>query len=190
MENLLIERCVSLCRQGDHQAFAVIVKAFQQKVFGLCWQFLRDPQQARDAAADIFCKTFAHLDKYESGRSFPAWLLAIASNHLLQLRRSQKRRGLEQEIREEELADPAPGPEAESLAMADRAAVEAALASLPERYRLVLHLRFYEDLSYEEIAVALTVPPGTVGSLILRAKAQIRRELIRSGGFDEQSEHA
>lgn len=176
-----INNWVDRCRQGDREAYALLVGAFQQKVFGLCWQYLRDSQSARDAAADVFCKAFTALKRYEPGRSFGAWLLGIAGKHLLQMKRSERRRGFSVDLSESDLIDPGASPEEMLLSRYDRQSVETALAGLPEAYRLVLHLRYYEDLSYEEIAAAVDKPKSTVGSLISRAKGLMRRELAARG---------
>lgn len=177
----MVENWVAQCRTGDRDAFASLVGAFQQKVFGLCWQFLRDRQAAMDAAADIFCKVYAAFDQYDSDRSFAAWILAIATNHLLQIKRTERRQGVRLEWSGNDVADERATPEEELLNFDDREKVEAALARIPDRYRLVLYLRYYEDLSYEEISGVLDTSVSTVGSLVLRAKGIMRKELALLG---------
>jgi len=184
MNQSMVEHWISTCRQGDSQAFASLVGAFQQKVFGLCWQYLREYQAARDATADVFCKAYAALDRFDPSRPFGAWLLGIASHHLLQIKRTERRRGVCIDGTQADWVDEGPSPEEELLHNTERQEVESALTRIPDRYRLVLHLRFYEDLSYEEMARALNVSPGTIGSLVLRAKGLMRKELAhmrRSG---------
>lgn len=177
----MVNDWIEKCRNGDRQAFASVVKAFQQKIFGLCWQYLREDQSARDAAADIFCQAYAHFEQFDSRRSFAPWLLTIATNHLLQIKRREKRRGPQGEWPQTDPSLDGMSPEDELLKVTDSEQLEAALGRIPDRYRLVLHLRYYEDLSYEEIAEMMGAPVNTVGSLVLRAKGLMRKELAHLG---------
>jgi len=172
-----VNHCVAACQQGDREAFSLLVLAFQQKIYGLCWQYLRDQPAAMDAAADVFCKAYAAMDRFDPSRPFASWILTIATRHLLQIRRTGRRRGIPADWPEQEPTADQEDPEEEMLRLSDQQQVQAALKTIPDRYRMILHLRYFEDLSYEEIARILQAPVNTVGSLVSRARKSMRKAL-------------
>ncbi|BDG07631.1 RNA polymerase subunit sigma-24 [Anaeromyxobacter paludicola] len=172
-------------RQGDQRAFARLVDLHQRAVYGLCLRVLRQPEEARDAAQESFVRAWASLPGYDPAQPFAPWLLRIARNHCIDLvrRRLPASRTVELDApprdgaERPELADPA-APADVTLATAEGArAVGAAVATLPENYRQVIHLFHVEHLSYKEIAVTMEVPIGTVMTWLHRARARLREAL-------------
>ncbi|MDQ3661782.1 MAG: sigma-70 family RNA polymerase sigma factor [Actinomycetota bacterium] len=135
--------------------------------------------EAQDAAQEAFVKAYYALGSFRSGATFRAWLMAIVRNEALNRARSAARRTtLVMRVAEDRsLGDAAPSPEATVLATERGAALGVALGSLAPRDRAVIALRYFEDLSEKEMAVALGCPVGTVKSRLSRALSKLRGAL-------------
>lgn len=126
-------------------------------------------------------RAYRALDSYDTGQSFAAWVLGIASNHCIdQLRRRATETRLFDNLDAEmtELESMAPAA-LDVLADAERSvAIQTAIATLPDKYRLPIVLAYYNESSYDEIAVSLGITRNHVGVLLLRAKQLLRRALL------------
>jgi RNA polymerase sigma-70 factor, ECF subfamily len=163
-------------RAGDSEAWGEIYREYAPAIFRFCRRALPTREDAEDAATEIFMKVQKQLAKYDSSRPFTAWLFKVASNHCWDLlRRRRTRQDLEiGEIETLPLAHPDPG-QLERLQMDhDSKQLQAGLAKLPDRARMVLVLRYYSEMSYDEIAETLGVRRAFVGVLLLRARRQLR----------------
>lgn len=174
-----MEALLRRARAGDREAFADISGSYSRRVFGLCRHLLGSTEAAEDATSEVFLRAQRAMGTYDSSLPFPRWLLSIAGHYCLdQLRR----RGVERRVFqtgevEEPEATAGLSPLGELLAGEQRAAVREALAALPERYRAPLVLRYYGDLSYQQIAAALDLTRAHVATLLFRAKQELRRTL-------------
>lgn len=156
-----------------------------RRVFGLCLRLLAAPAQAEDAAQEAFLRAYRAMDSYDGSQPFAAWVLGIASHHCIDLIR---RRAREPDL----FADPdaelagleAAGQGAlDALVDAQRGdEIRAAIARLPDKYRLPIVLAYYGEWSYEQIAAELGITRNHVGVLLLRARQALRRLLDRSTG--------
>jgi RNA polymerase sigma-70 factor (ECF subfamily) len=172
---------VESARRGDRGAFETLVKRYEAKVYHLAYGFVQDPATADDLAQDVFVKVYFHLSKFKFESEFGTWLYRVAVNHIKDhLRKVGRRREVSlEDVAEAHLTaeDPAPGREAERLAEERRTAVHRALQTLPPKYNVILTLRDVRGLSYEEIAEALKISPGTVDSRLHRARRQLRKKM-------------
>jgi RNA polymerase sigma-70 factor (ECF subfamily) len=174
----LIARCLT----DDPAALTLLVERYQRDVFGVCLRLARDPDAALELANTVFFKAYQNLGGFEADRPLRPWLLRIATNESLNHLRAQ-RRDREHTIQGDEgesLAELLPGrddPAATVLAAERRAQVRAAVAELPDQYRLLITLRFFNDLSYAEIAEQTGLPINTVGVQLMRARKLLRRTL-------------
>jgi RNA polymerase sigma-70 factor (ECF subfamily) len=179
---------VAACRRGEAGSIEQLVARFQHDVFAVALRLVHDRETALELANAVFFKVHLNLDAYDPTRPLRPWLLRIATNEALNWLRSRRREReqvLGGEASDVALAQlPAAGagddPEAAVLAAERRDQVRAALARLPEHYRLVLTLRFFHDLSYQEIAEQTGQDANTVGVQLLRARQLLKRELLRS----------
>lgn len=135
----------------------------------------RNPAAAEDLVQDTYVKAFRNRRRFQPGTNLRAWLFAILHNTFLNDVRRQK--GSPVEVDDETVARaadrrpaPEPTPEEALIARASAAEVDAALASLPEAFRMAVWLRDAQELSYAEIAEVLQVPVGTVMSRISRGR--------------------
>ena len=174
--------------QGDEAAFAKIVRRYEKGLYNLALRMVRDQEQARDLTQEIFVRVHRSLARYDPVYPFPSWIYRVGSNLCIDWirRRKVETVSIDAPISGEGDASPTrefaadqfdPG---EVLEQRERSRILAdVLARLPESHRLVLVLRHQRELSYEEIAIALDVPLGTVKARIHRAREAFRQMLLR-----------
>jgi RNA polymerase sigma-70 factor, ECF subfamily len=165
---------------GDRESLGELYRRFHPRVLGLCRYLLGSPAEAEDAAADVFARLPNAMKTYDSSLPFPRWLLSVAGHHCVdQLRRRRVEQRLFELAESEPLAATASEPSTlESLISAEsQERVRQEIARLPDRYRAPLTLRYYSELSYDEIGAALRIPRSNVATLIFRAKKQLRSAL-------------
>src|ERR1044071_4457884 len=144
-------RWIDAAIQGDHRRSAPSFEAYKPRAYTLAYRMLRNASEAEDAAQEIFLRVYTKLTTYDRGRKFSTWLLSVASNYCIDVLR--RRRATVVDIDEVAFALPsdAPGPERSALNREQREAVARAINQLPDTYRLITVLRYYHDLSYDEI---------------------------------------
>jgi RNA polymerase sigma-70 factor (ECF subfamily) len=161
-------------------AFAESYAAHYRQVRGLCRQLLGSADRAEDAAQEAFARAYRAYASYDPAQPFVAWVMSIARNYCLDLlRRGSKERALFGSEAEEAAAAEAPGVDGLGAALtAERAsAVNAAVAKLPEKYRVPLALAYFADADYDDIATTLGITRNHVGVLLCRAKQLLRQAL-------------
>jgi RNA polymerase sigma-70 factor (ECF subfamily) len=171
--------------QGDDLAFAKLLRRYERGLYNVAVRMVRDPESARDLTQEIMVRVHSSLGRYDPVYPFSAWIYRVASNLCIDFLRKRKLETIsldaphiiEGEEVARELPDPSANP-AHQLEERERARIlEETLAKLPHAHRLVLVLRHQRDLSYEEIALALDAPLGTVKARIHRAREEFRRLL-------------
>jgi RNA polymerase sigma-70 factor, ECF subfamily len=182
MEEWDLESVLERARSHDAEALAEIYRRYARRVFGLCRYLLDSPENAEDATSEVFLKLQALIEKYDGSIAFPAWLLRVAGNQCIDaLRRGKRRQQVIVEVEDSaavtEAAGPEPSPLGAVISTETRAQVRDAIAQLPKNYRVPLVLRYYSELSYEEIAQQLGLEKKHVAALIFRAKQELRRKL-------------
>lgn len=176
-EQTIVERA----RQGRRDAFEELVRMYNQKVFHLAYGFVRDRAAADDLAQEVFIKAYQSLPKFRAEAEFGTWIYRIAVNHIKDHLRKTARR---KEISLDEVGE---GPIAVADSVADgelrreeeerRREVFRILETLPPKYRLILTLRDVQGMSYEDVASALGIAPGTVDSRLHRARKMLRKKM-------------
>ena len=187
---------VTRAQRGDRLAFDELMRRHQQGVFALSYRMLGQYDDAVDLAQEAFLRAYRSLGRFRSEASFKTWLYQIALNLGRNRRRWYARHKVSQTVSlnaptgaEEDgpaLAEiiPGTGPDPrEASARGDRrAALQQALAGLPDPLRAIVVLRDIEGLSYEEVAAACGQTIGTVKSRLHRARGQLR-ERLRGGHY-------
>lgn len=174
---------VDRARDGDQDAYRLLVERYQRQVIGLAWGLLGNRADAEDAAQDIFLRAFRGLGSFGGRSTFRTWLFRIALNAARTFRRSR-------EGRPEDLAggsadlDVTPGAGSLETEVIARDSVRRALAALPPDMREAIVLRDVNGLDYREIAEALAIPMGTVESRIFRGRARLREVLAGERTFE------
>ena len=174
--------------QGDQQAFARIVERYNGAVFNLCYRMLGNPQDAEDAAQESFIRAYTRLQSYDADRRLSTWLLSIASNHCIDRLRRRKFAWMDLDDVAFWLPSDSPGPERSALEQEQADQVQQALNRLPEQYRLVLVLRYWQDMSYEEIESITGLSESALKTRLHRARKQLGTLLEQNGATQWDAE--
>ncbi len=169
---------VEALRSGDPQAPRLLIERFQGVVFGLCYRMMGHRQDAEDVAQEAFVRALRSIAGFDVTRPLRPWLLEIAANRCRTalVRRARRPPVVSQPI--EDRADPRP-----ALSDPDDLAgeLDRGLQALRPEYRMVFILFHEQNLSYDEIAEAVSRPIGTVKTWLHRARAQLAEDLSRRG---------
>ena len=164
-------------QMGDEQAFASLVDAYKGPVYNLAYRMLGGAGAAEDATQDTFLKAYKRLSTYDPSRKFSSWILSIASHHCID--RLRRKRGKELSMDELEgsrwIPDERPRPEERTLLQEQRLIVRDLMSELPSQYRLVISLRYWHDMSYEEIAQVTESTQSAVKSRLHRARQMMAK---------------
>jgi RNA polymerase sigma-70 factor (ECF subfamily) len=171
---------VARLRRGDRRAFEELVIAYQHRVFGVAARMLGNRAEAEEIAQETFLRAHRALPEFRGEARLGTWLYAIASRLCLNRLASPDRRLTGAD---DQALAAAPSGEPDAAAALERSELDAALrdaiAALPDERRIVVILRDIEGLSYEEIAEALALEPGTVRSRLHRARMDLKAKLER-----------
>jgi RNA polymerase sigma-70 factor (ECF subfamily) len=157
---------------GDRKAFGQLLRRHQKRLFRFVYGLLGDFDQAEDMVQEAFVKAYGAMGSFEAGRDFYPWLSTIARNLALNLMARERRKESLDQIHERGFDPPSGdlGPLEQLTTNESQQRFYAALKALPEQYRTVFVLRHFEEMSYEDIAAQLKIPPGTVDSRLYRAR--------------------
>jgi RNA polymerase sigma-70 factor (ECF subfamily) len=170
---------------GDERAYSELLARYRARVFGLALRMVQNADDASDIAQDAFVRAFQSLPSFDRSKSFGAWIARITANLCIDHYR-RKRLALvsldatvDSERGERQREFPDKNPIADEILSFDESKqrMDAILESLPPRYRMVVLLRYKEDLAYEEIAETLGIPLGTVKARLHRAHQLLKRKL-------------
>ncbi|MHB0856146.1 MAG: sigma-70 family RNA polymerase sigma factor [Anaerolineae bacterium] len=163
---------VQQAQKGDQHAFARLVDAYQTPIYNLAYRMLGNPTEAEDAAQETFLRAYTRLETYDPSRKFSSWILSIASHHCVD--RLRRRRGawvsMEEVMASRWLPDDHPKPEEQLVQRDQRSLIRGMLEQLPPQYRIVIVLRYWYDLSYEEIAEMTESTVSAIKSRLHRAR--------------------
>ena len=165
---------VARCLRGDSQAFERLVVRHQRVLFTVAFRLLGDYEDARDAVQNAFIRAYTKLDSYDPTRRFFSWIYRIAVNECLNIRRARRPHDtLDAPLEAAAVTDPV-----EARESSER--VKAALLTLTPEQREVVVLRYFADLSYEEMSEAIGVPEKTVKSRLFTARQKLGTRLSMS----------
>lgn len=167
---------VEACRQGDRDAFRALYEVYKDDVYSIAWNFTGSEETARDVAQDVFLKLFSAIAGFRGESSFRTWLFRLVANACRDAQRRGRRLVPMEEVVRETAEDPG-SPEKEALERELSLRVRSAVLSLAPRVRLAILLRYFEDLSYSEIAAVLGCSPGTVASQLNRGHRILAQRL-------------
>jgi RNA polymerase sigma-70 factor (ECF subfamily) len=170
---------IALAKAGNAEAWGELYREYAPAIFRFCRRAMPSREDAEDATMDIFVKVRQKLSQYDATRPFSAWLYTVAANHCWDLLRRRKlRQDLETgEVENMPLEHPDPGQLEQLVQQRTSQEIRRAMDRLPSRSRMALVLRYYSDMSYDDIASTLGVRRTFVGVVLLRARHQLREIL-------------
>lgn len=171
-------------KEGDMEAFEILVERHQHSVVGTCAKMLGGESEAEDIAQQVFIRVWKSAGRYEPTAKFTTWLMTITRNLIFNESRRRSRSRLQSlesddpDAPQAQHADASVNSPQEALLDGElRSAVDHAIASLPEPQRVAIVLRRYEDMPYEEIAKVLRTSVPAVKSILFRARNELRDRL-------------
>lgn len=170
-------------KDGDMEAFEALVEIHQSAVIGTVAKMLGGASEAEDIAQQVFIRVWKSAARYKPQAKFTTWLFTITRNLVFNESRRRKRKPtVSVEEREEEyhimVSDSeAPSPSDDLIQSELEKTIDAAIQDLPEKQRMAVVLRRYEELPYDEIAKVLSMSVPAVKSLLFRARAQLKESL-------------
>jgi len=177
---------IAKARAGDAEAWGTLYREYAPAIFRFCRRALPTREDAEDATMEIFgVKLQKSLGQYDPTRSFTAWLYRVAANYCWDILRRRKIRQDKETEDVENVPLEHPDPSALDRMIEQRTGEEVrrALAKMGARARMALVMRYYSDMSYDEIADALGVRRQFVGVVLLRARHELRQALEGSSAL-------
>ncbi len=180
-DQILIKKALA----GNESAYKLLLNKHKDAIFRLIVKIVHNQEEAQDLVQETFMKAFGSLSSYKCQYRFTTWLYKIAANNCIDFLR--KRRlisvSLDQPLETKdgevsiELADWTYNPEADLDSRQKSLSIDAAIETLPKKYREVIIFRHKQEKSYEEIAQILGIPVGTVKARIFRARELLKKKL-------------
>ena len=171
-------KVLEACRQGDRGAFRVVYEAYKDRIYSVALYFFHgDAALAADVTQQVFLKLMTDFHRFRGDSAFPTWLYRIAVNTCVDAGRSRKNRGADTDPAVWDLLA-APGSQEHDTAQREvEQSLRNAVSTLPPAFRAAILLRYFDDLSYEEMAKVLNCSIGTVSSRLSRGHRLLAEKL-------------
>jgi RNA polymerase sigma-70 factor (ECF subfamily) len=172
----LIDKAV---QQKDQQAYATLMKRYKKAVYFMILKMIRDADDAEDLTMEAFAKAFKNLERFKKDYTFSTWLFRIATNNAIDFIRKKKLKtmSLNNTMSDDngnavtiDVEDEDDNPQDVYIRTQRLEMVRIFVDKLPAKYRKLVHLRYFDELSYEEIAQELDKPLGTVKAQLHRSR--------------------
>ncbi len=176
--------------RGSRKAYADLMASYREPLYLLLLRMTRNTTTADDLTVETFSKAFLQLHRYAPTGSFSSWLFSIGVNTYIDYLRKRRldtiplsdlSHNSAGDFVEYQLPSGQPNPEETMIRMQRDESLKQIVSQLKEPYRRIIEMRFYEDLSYEEIAERLKIPLGTVKVRLSRAKALLSSIIAKKG---------
>lgn len=172
---------IASAQSGDLDAFERVVEAYQKPVYNLAYRMLGSRVEAEDAAQECFLRAYRALATYERDRKFGSWLLAIAAHYCVDRLRRRRFINVPWDGVGELTVGDVVDPEADVIDRERADEISGALQRLPPEYRLVVVLRYWYDMGYEEIAETVGATVAAVKSRLHRGREALGGHLVAAG---------
>lgn len=177
--------------KGDQKAYAALMKHYRKTLYFMLLKMTNNPADADDLTIEAFSKVFNKLDQYTPDFAFSTWLFRIATNNCIDFLRKSRKVGQPAEIgsdlqhnndQPDDTPSLSPDPEECLIKSQQVKMMRAIIEKLKPNYRMLVELRYYKEYSYEEIALELNLPIGTVKAQLFRARELLYNILKHSDG--------
>lgn len=171
-------RLVFASKNGDQDAFSLLVQRYQRRVFNLVFRMLQNYEETCEITQETFLAAWQGLPAFRGEARFTTWLYRIAYNcSLKQLAARKRDQALQVALQSEQALEDEEHPSANLARLDNQELVQEQLSQLPPKYRVVLILRHLQDMTYEEMAEVLTMPIGTIKTHLFRARNLLKERL-------------
>ena len=177
---------VERAKQGDEAAYAKLLNKYRKSVYYMLLKMVHNPDDAEDLTQEAFAKAFASLAKFDPRYAFSTWLFRIATNNCIDHIRKKRVQTISIDNPYEnddgdtmsfDIRDPDLTPSEVMLKQQRKEYLKMAVDRLPLKYQKLVELRYFKELSYEEVAKELELPLGTVKAQLFRARELLTQEL-------------
>lgn len=168
------------CKNKNKHSFEQLFEFYKKYVYGLCYGYTLNEQDSLDMVQNIFLKVYQNIDKYNQGFPFKPWLRKLSVNTCLNFKRTLKNNiiSIDQKFDDnldiEDTLSSDFSTENEVLSHERKSIIKKLIQNMPDKYRMILTLRYYENLDYEAISKTLNEPLGTVKTRLYRAKKLLK----------------
>ncbi len=174
-------------KDGDQKAYAELMQRYKDSIYYMALKMVNNKDDAMDLTVETFGKAFENIDRYKPDFAFSTWLFRIATNNCIDFIRKKKLHLVSIDSVVDDEGDDRPlqiksdtlNPEEVSIKKQQSEQLRFLVDKLPQRYKTLIILRYYEELSYEEIATQLDLPLGTVKAQLFRARDFLHNLLSR-----------
>ena len=165
-------------KDGDQKAYAELMQRYKESIYFMALKMVNNKDDAMDLTVETFGKAFENIEKYKPDFAFSTWLFRIATNNCIDFIRKKRLNVIslhsiseeDSEDRQLQVASDNLNPEETSIKKQESEKLKNIVEQLPMRYRTLIILRYYDELSYEEISQQLDIPLGTVKAQLFRAR--------------------
>ena len=180
------KKLIEKCKEYDKYSFMKLYKMYEKYLYSLCFNYVQNPHDALDLVQEIYIKVFKNIDKFDTDMPFHPWIRKISVNTCLNFTRTIKNNVISMNasisdaddeitledtfVSKEDVLEDVINSETKNI-------IRRYLNEMQEEYRMVIILRYYEELSYNEIAEIIGKPLGTIKTEIYRAKATLKKKL-------------
>lgn len=177
------EDIIKMILKGDSDKYAILIDRYSGKLFSTAYNYTHNHEEARDLVQDILIKAFNSLESYKEQAKFSTWLYRIAVNRCIDWSRKGRSKVINLACTYEEdnifdtLVVETDGPEEAILRQENKELIRSALGTLPEIYKTVLILFYFEELKVQEICSILDCPKRTVETRLYRGKNILKATL-------------
>ncbi|MEJ6982295.1 sigma-70 family RNA polymerase sigma factor [Pedobacter sp. P351] len=178
---------VMRAKDGDQKAYAELMQRYKDSIYFMALKMVNNKDDSMDLTVETFGKAFENIDKYKPDFAFSTWLFRIATNNCIDFIRKKRLKMVSINSMVDDEGDERPlqiksdtlNPEETSIKKQQQEQLKIIVDKLPQRYKTLIVLRYFEELSYEEIAQQLDLPLGTVKAQLFRARDLLHNVLSR-----------
>lgn len=168
------EELVVAAQGGDNEAFYKLVSLYSENLYNIAYCYLKDQQEALEAVQETTCRAYVKLKKLKQPQFFKTWITRIIINYCIDEQKRKKR----------VIAFVTEEPSEEDISKTDHIEIKAAISELEPKYKHVIILKYFQDMTTSDIAEVLERPEGTVKTWLHRALKLLKNSLNKDGDFN------
>jgi len=189
------KKLVENAKSGNMQAFTELMYLYKDKIYHLAYRMLGNSQEAEDISQETFLRVYANLDRYDDQHKFSTWIYRIATNLCIdRIRKKKADFSLDESWNADEgidwyskIPNYDKSPEEEAIVNEEQEIIHNAILNLPPKYRVIMTLKYVEELSVQEISEVVNLSVATVKTRLHRGREYLRKQLIVSGKVRKRS---